>query len=171
MISINFLLVIIYTYGLAQEIQQQETLSPDFTLPKPSISNLESLEKIFATAVRSMLYRDNLLKQVVETEFLEGFVELLEQCEDMDMIDACFQMSNIVKCICKRIAFHIDFLNNLQLYVLILQEPYFTIFLGMLEYDREYPKTKAYYRDYFTNHVKFKQVGRLRLIEGHTHTR
>ena len=40
----------------------------------------------------------------------------------------------------------------------MLQDPYFMILLGMLEYDREYPTLKAYHRDYFKDQVRFNQV-------------
>lgn len=147
---------------VAQNGEQDHALDPDFTLPVASISNLAQIESIFSTAVRSMAYRETLLKRVMETDFLEKFIELLEQCEDMEMIEDCFRLSTIVKCLCtfknSAISNHVVFLNNADLFILLLQDPYFIIILGMLEYDKEYPTTKAYYREYFTSQVHFKQV-------------
>ncbi|KAJ3346188.1 Platinum sensitivity protein, partial [Kappamyces sp. JEL0680] len=137
----------------------EATMDPDFTLPPPTLSNLERLEKIFTTAVTNNSYRETLLKRLLESEFLEQFIELLEQCEDMEMVEDCYRLSTIVKCICKDpLAEPLVYLNHQGLYVIVLQDPYFMVLLGMLEYDREYPTAKAYYREYFQNQVQFKQV-------------
>ena len=76
-------------------------LQSDFKLPEPTIKNLEELEKIFCIAVKSMPTREHLLKIVMEMDFFETFIELLEQCEDLDMLTECYQLSTIVKCLCK----------------------------------------------------------------------
>ncbi|KAI8895631.1 component of IIS longevity pathway SMK-1-domain-containing protein [Globomyces pollinis-pini] len=124
----------------------------DFELkvPSPQLSNLVEMERVFLIACRHQLHRDTLLKLILETDFLDKFLPLLESCEDLDNIDDCYRLGNIMRAI--------FFLNNTNVYVTLFRDKYFTEVLGMLEYDREYPNTKGRYREYFANDVKFKQV-------------
>lgn len=125
-------------------------LDEDFVIPEPSIANLEQVEHTFIAAVKLIGTRDTLLTKMLNTDFIEKFIELLEQCEDLEMVQECFRLATIVKCL--------FFLNSHAVYEILLQDPYFLILVGMLEYDREYPNCKAYYREYFQKQVKFKQV-------------
>ena len=84
-----------------EEADSTFQLQPDFQLPEATVKNLEDLEKIFCIAVKSMATRETLLKIILETDFLETFIELLEQCEDLEMLTECYQMSTIVKCLCE----------------------------------------------------------------------
>ncbi|KAJ3194671.1 Platinum sensitivity protein [Irineochytrium annulatum] len=82
--------------------------------------------------------------------FTEKLIRLLEDCEDMESMEDLYSLSSIMKMLI--------FLNDSAIYEFILQDEFFPIVVGILEYDRDFPKLKANHRNHLQNNAHFKQV-------------
>ncbi|KAJ3272131.1 Platinum sensitivity protein [Terramyces sp. JEL0728] len=129
---------------------EEDQVEVEFILPEVELGNLQQIERMFMIGSRHESQRELITKIILETDFIDKLIPLLETCEDLENWVDLYRLANIV-----RVVF---FLNNFRVYSILFEEKHFNYILGMLEYDREYPKQKGNYRQYFNDNVTFKQI-------------
>ncbi|KAJ3066540.1 Platinum sensitivity protein [Podochytrium sp. JEL0797] len=118
-------------------------------LPKPSMATIKEIEETLFAASKGAYGRAQLGRAVLQDNYPEKLIPLLEMCEDLESLDELYSLSHIVKLIV--------FLNDPKIYEIILKDDVFPYMMGMLEYDREYPAAKSNYR-HQTQTAQFKQL-------------
>ncbi|KAI9350073.1 component of IIS longevity pathway SMK-1-domain-containing protein, partial [Zopfochytrium polystomum] len=121
-----------------------------FEIKSPALDNLKDVEQSFVVGCRTMYGREQLVNAIVQENYLSKLLPLLEICEDLESTEELFSLSNIMKIII--------FLNDTKIYDAVLEDENFLRVVGMLEYDRDFPKVKANHRDHLTNNAHLKQV-------------
>ncbi|EGF82434.1 hypothetical protein BATDEDRAFT_34430 [Batrachochytrium dendrobatidis JAM81] len=119
-------------------------------LADPELKNLADIEFTISHSTRSAHVREQLAKFIIETGYIDKLLPLLELCEDLESTSDLFILSSILR--------SIIFLNDQKILEHILNEEVFTLVVGILEYDKDFPQTKANHREYLERHVHFKQV-------------
>ncbi|KAI8622308.1 component of IIS longevity pathway SMK-1-domain-containing protein [Chytriomyces sp. MP71] len=132
-----------------EDNSQDESSKRDATLPIPSLSTIKEIEEAMFAGSKGAYGRNQLSKFILQENYIEKILPLLEMCEDMDCTDELYSLSHIMKMIV--------FLNEQKIYAYILQDDVFPIVVGMLEYDREYPSAECTYRQQVSS-AKFRQL-------------
>ncbi|KAJ3322231.1 Platinum sensitivity protein [Boothiomyces sp. JEL0866] len=104
--------------------KEEEQVEVEFVLPEVELGNLQQIERMFMIGSRHESQREMMTKIILETDFVDKLIPLLEVCEDLENWTDLYRLANIVRAI----------------------------------YDRDYPKQKGDYRQYFSDNVKFKQI-------------
>lgn len=120
-------------------------------LPEPSLGNLLEIEKILTAITRTVWGRDQLTQYILNNEFLQRLLPLLDVCEDLDNIEDLYTLSSIVRMLGKIIlgrkliegginSFHnilLVLLNDTTIYEYILREEIYVQVIGILECKNE----------------------------------
>ncbi|KAI8807911.1 component of IIS longevity pathway SMK-1-domain-containing protein [Cladochytrium replicatum] len=120
------------------------------SLPPLEMSRLSEIEGIITVGVRSAAGRAQIAQIVIQENYIDKLTGLLEMCEDLESVDDLHALSSIMT--------SIIFLNDPQIYDIILKGDVFMNVVGILEYDRELKNMKANYRDHLTSHARLKEV-------------
>ncbi|KAK9761065.1 Platinum sensitivity protein, partial [Basidiobolus ranarum] len=120
------------------------------TLPSPELSNLTEIETIVKQVGRFVYGRDTLVNYVIQEKYIDKLLPLLDVCEDLDNIKDLYTLCSIIK--------GLLLLNENAIFEYIVQDDVILGVVGILEYDPDYPNSKAQHRQYLANNSKFKQV-------------
>ncbi|KAJ3219304.1 Platinum sensitivity protein [Dinochytrium kinnereticum] len=120
------------------------------TLIKPTHGNLREVEQVILSASRSVFGREQLAQLISQENYIDKLLVLLTDLEDLESLEDLYTLSSIMKMII--------FLNDSTIYETILQDAVFLSVVGVLEYDKEFPNTKANHRSYLIDHAHFKEV-------------
>lgn len=120
-------------------------------LPDPSLANLEKIDSMIKdTTVRGPMMREKLTTWLMEAHYIRKLVPFFHSVEELEALPALHMLCTIMQTIL--------LLNDSFLFEYILQDDVFLGVVGMLEYDPEFPRLKANYRDHLTHRARFKQV-------------
>ncbi|KAI9183762.1 component of IIS longevity pathway SMK-1-domain-containing protein [Polychytrium aggregatum] len=134
-----------------EDIQRtQERLPAATSLPDPTLGNLKVIESFLLQHNGTPYGKEYLTQSLSESQFIQKLLPLLNDCEDLENTEDLYLLSSIIRIII--------FLNDSHIYETILSDDAFMNVIGILEYDRDFPNSKASYRDYLNNDAKFKQV-------------
>ncbi|KLO19930.1 DUF625-domain-containing protein [Schizopora paradoxa] len=118
-------------------------------LPQPEASIIGEIEKAIRALGRTPKTRENLSAYIQENNYIHSLVDIFrvaEQAEDLDTLHSlCSCMQTILV------------LNEHQMYEHILSDDIWMNVVGILEYDPEFPKHKANYRDFLLQRTRFAQ--------------
>ncbi|KAJ3088853.1 Platinum sensitivity protein, partial [Quaeritorhiza haematococci] len=134
--------------------------SSQFALPEPQLGNLKDIEQLLTAASRTIYGRDQLVQIVVQENYIDKLLPMLEVCEDLEATDDLCSLSNIMRSITDipDSSLGAVFLNDSAIYDYILRDDIFLKVVGILEYDREFPNLKANHREHLIHNASFKQV-------------
>lgn len=123
-----------------------------FALPDPPrMDNLHLIDMTLKDAAnRSPQAREKVAEWILREEFILKLIPAFQDAEDLEQLDALHRLCAIMHTIIM--------LNDNVLMERMLRDDTFLGVVGMLEYDPEFPKLKASYREYLTNTARFRQV-------------
>lgn len=120
-------------------------------LPEPTLANLEKIDVMLKeTTSRGPMMREKLTTWLMESHYIRKLVPFFHTVEELEALPALHMLCTIMQTIL--------LLNDSFLFEYILQDDVFLGVVGMLEYDPEFPRLKANYRDHLTQRARFKQV-------------
>ncbi|CDU24430.1 related to PSY2-subunit of protein phosphatase PP4 complex [Sporisorium scitamineum] len=120
-------------------------------LPEPSLANLEKIDTMLKdTTARGPMMREKLTTWLMEAHYIRKLVPFFHTVEELEALSSLHMLCTIMQTIL--------LLNDSFLFEYILQDDVFLGVVGMLEYDPEFPRLKANYRDHLTQRARFKQV-------------
>lgn len=123
-----------------------------FALPDPPrMENLHLIDMTLKDAAnRSPQAREKVAEWILREEFILKLIPAFQDAEELEQLDALHRLCAIMHTIIM--------LNDNVLMERMLRDDTFLGVVGMLEYDPEFPKLKASYREYLTNTARFRQV-------------
>lgn len=120
-------------------------------LPEPTLANLEKIDAMLKeTTSRGPMLREKLTTWLMEAHYIRKLVPFFHTIEELEALPSLHMLCTIMQTIL--------LLNDSFLFEYILQDDVFLGVVGMLEYDPEFPRLKANYRDHLTQRARFKQV-------------
>lgn len=119
--------------------------------PKPTIESLEDALEIVSQGSNSQYTRSHIAKYVVEEKYMDGLYAVFAAAESDRNLHSLHQLSDIIKTL-------LVYNEQALLDELLALETTVFGFVGILEYDRDYPKFKACHRDYLGDNSRFKMV-------------
>lgn len=120
-------------------------------LPDPSLANLEKIDAMLKdTTARGPMMREKLTAWLMEAHYIRKLVPFFHSVEELEALPSLHMLCTIMQTLL--------LLNDSFLFEYILQDDVFLGVVGMLEYDPEFPRLKANYRDHLTQRARFKQV-------------
>ncbi|SPO22530.1 related to PSY2 - subunit of protein phosphatase PP4 complex [Ustilago trichophora] len=120
-------------------------------LPEPTLANLYKIDAMLRdTTTRGPMMRENLTTWLMESHYIRKLVPFFHTVEELEALPSLHMLCTIMQTIL--------LLNDSFLFEYILQDDVFLGVVGMLEYDPEFPRLKANYRDHLTQRARFKQV-------------
>ncbi|TKY84972.1 hypothetical protein EX895_006052 [Sporisorium graminicola] len=120
-------------------------------LPEPSLANLEKIDAMLKdTTARGPMMREKLTTWLMEAHYIRKLVPFFHTVEELEALPSLHMLCTVMQTIL--------LLNDSFLFEYILQDDVFLGVVGMLEYDPEFPRLKANYRDHLTQRARFKQV-------------
>ncbi|SJX61231.1 related to PSY2-subunit of protein phosphatase PP4 complex [Sporisorium reilianum f. sp. reilianum] len=121
------------------------------SLPEPSLANLEKIDaRLKDTIARGPMMREKLTTWLMQSHYIRKLVPFFHTVEELEALPSLHMLCTIMQTIL--------LLNDSFLFEYILQDDVFLGVVGMLEYDPEFPRLKANYRDHLTQRARFKQV-------------
>lgn len=120
-------------------------------LPEPTLANLEKIDAMIKDATsRGLMMREKLTTWLMDAHYIRKLVPFFHTVEELEALPSLHMLCTIMQTIL--------LLNDSFLFEYILQDDVFLGVVGMLEYDPEFPRLKANYRDHLTQRARFKQV-------------
>ncbi|MCO5570199.1 hypothetical protein L7F22_023917 [Adiantum nelumboides] len=119
--------------------------------------NLETEDMLLNTRVvredvyqRQQAARGKVAEWLFKDEYVKKLIPVFHDAEELEQLEDLHRLCSIMQTILM--------LNDNVLVESILQDDVFLDVMGMLEYDPEFPRLKASYRDYLVNQTRFRQV-------------
>ncbi|SPO21724.1 related to PSY2 - subunit of protein phosphatase PP4 complex [Ustilago trichophora] len=120
-------------------------------LPEPTLANLDKIDAMLKdTTARGPMMREKLTTWLMEAHYIRKLVPFFHTVEELEALPSLHMLCTVMQTIL--------LLNDSFLFEYILQDDVFLGVVGMLEYDPEFPRLKANYRDHLTQRARFKQV-------------
>lgn len=120
------------------------------TLPEPTLANLLEIEKQIRAVHRAGPIRVRVAENVVASDLVRKLVVLMRDAEDLQSIEDLHAVCLIMQAIL--------LLNDQSIYDYVLRDDIFMDMIGLMEYDPEFPRLKANYRDFLAENAKHHQV-------------
>ncbi|KAG5517964.1 hypothetical protein PMAC_000419 [Pneumocystis sp. 'macacae'] len=140
----------------SDDIIKQNPSSP-VILPAPELSNLPEIDAIVLKANQTTFGKESLAKFVLNENYVQRLVSLLDVCEDLEILNDLHLLCSIMK--------NIILVNDAAIIEYILRDDIILGVVGILEYDPEFTTYKANYREYLSDTSKFKQVVDIKNLE------
>lgn len=123
-----------------------------FALPDPPLmGNLHLIDMTLKDAAnRSPQAREKVAEWILREEYIIKLIPIFQDAEELEQLESLHRLCAIMHTIIM--------LNDNVLMERMLRDDTFLGVVGMLEYDPEFPKLKASYREYLTNTARFRQV-------------
>lgn len=130
-----------------------ELVTGPITYPpkSPSKESLEEVLEIINQGSNSQYTRSHIARYLIEESYLEELFRIFNIAEQDRDLPTLHQLSDIIKIL-------LVYNEPNLLEELIGSQHNVLGFVGILEYDRDYPKFKACYREYLLDESKFKSV-------------
>ncbi|EPQ30255.1 uncharacterized protein PFL1_02371 [Pseudozyma flocculosa PF-1] len=120
-------------------------------LPDPELGNLDAIEMTLKdAATRSPFMREKVAIWLLREHYIKKLIPVFEDAEELEALPSLHLLCLIMQTILM--------LNDNVIFEYVLQDEVFLGVVGMLEYDPEFPRLKASYRDYLRDRAQFKQV-------------
>nr|CDI52086.1 conserved hypothetical protein [Melanopsichium pennsylvanicum 4] len=120
-------------------------------LPEPTLANLDKIDAMLKdTTSRGPMMREKITTWLMESHYIRKLVPFFHSVEELEALPSLHTLCTVMQTIL--------LLNDSFLFEYILQDDVFLGVVGMLEYDPEFPRLKANYRDHLTQRARFKQV-------------
>ncbi|KAN0060642.1 Platinum sensitivity protein [Thecaphora frezii] len=120
-------------------------------LPDPELRNLDAIEMMLKeAATRSPVMREKVAIWLLREHYIKKLIPVFEDAEELEALPSLHLLCLIMQTILM--------LNDNVIFEYVLQDDIFLGVVGMLEYDPEFPRLKASYRDYLRDRARFKQV-------------
>ncbi|UZJ55095.1 hypothetical protein CBS101457_004415 [Exobasidium rhododendri] len=137
--------------GIASDGELIMSDGSSFALPIPNMDSLEVIDLTLKDAAsRSPQAREKVAEWIIRDEYLLKLIPVFHDAEDLEQLEELHRLCNIMHTILM--------LNDSVLVERILRDDIFLGAIGMLEYDPEFPRLKASYRNYLIHTTKFRQV-------------
>ncbi|KAK9474721.1 component of IIS longevity pathway SMK-1-domain-containing protein [Dipodascopsis tothii] len=118
---------------------------------EPSLGNLSEIEQIMTSpSLLSQVGRDSVVKDILDLNYLSKLTALLNDAEDLESLQDLHTLCKIMKVII--------LLNDNSILEQIILDEYIMGVTGILEYDPEFPLSKANHREYLSDASRFKEV-------------
>jgi protein phosphatase-4 regulatory subunit 3 len=122
-----------------------------FALPHPNLNNLLTIDVTLKDAAsRSPQAREKVAEWILREDYVPKLVNTFHDAEELEQLDTLHRLCAIMHTVIM--------LNDNILVERLLRDDVFLGFVGTLEYDPEFPRLKASYREYLTHTARFKQV-------------
>lgn len=118
---------------------------------EPTKEAMEEIVEVISQGSNSQYTRSCILKFFTDTDYLQKLYVLFQQAEKEEDITTLHLFSDTIKTL-------IVYNEPTLLEILVSSEENVMAFVGMLEYDREYPKFRACHREFLLDDTKFKSV-------------
>ncbi|KAK0547392.1 Platinum sensitivity protein [Tilletia horrida] len=123
----------------------------NFTLPDPSLATLHQIElRVKDAASKGQSVRDRVAEWLLRENYIKKLLPVFNDAEELEVLDSLHLLCTIIQSILM--------LNDNAIFEHILQDDVFLGVVGMLEYDPEYPKSKASYREYLSDPSRYRKV-------------
>ncbi|EJD01533.1 DUF625-domain-containing protein [Fomitiporia mediterranea MF3/22] len=129
----------------AAQIVQSGHLPP----PSPDAGFITEIEKAMRNMARSPKSREQICNYIQENRYIHQLLEVFEAAEKAENLDALHALCSCMQTIL--------LLNEHTMYEHILSDELWMGVVGMLEYDPEFPKFKANYREFLLQRSHFVQ--------------
>ncbi|KAK0520198.1 Platinum sensitivity protein [Tilletia horrida] len=123
----------------------------NFNLPEPKLATLSQIElKLKDAASKGQAVRDRVAEWLLRENYIKKLLPVFQDAEELEVLDSLHLLCTIIQSILM--------LNDNAIFEHILQDDVFLGVVGMLEYDPEYPRSKASYRDYLSDPSRYRKV-------------
>ncbi|CAD6928722.1 unnamed protein product [Tilletia controversa] len=123
----------------------------NFNLPEPHLATLIQIElKLKEAASKGQTVRDRVAEWMLRENYIQKLLPVFQDAEELENLDSLHLLCTIIQSILM--------LNDNAIFEHILQDDVFLGVVGMLEYDPEYPRTKASYREYLSDPSRYRKV-------------
>ena len=99
---------------------------------------------------RSAQGRERVVEHILTEDYIRNLIYVFQQAEDLESLDDLHVLCGMMQAIIM--------LNDNGILEYVLQDDIFEGVIGALEYDRDYPTSKASFRQVFKEVSKFRQV-------------
>ncbi|PWN50122.1 DUF625-domain-containing protein [Violaceomyces palustris] len=124
-------------------------------LPDPELGNLEEIDAILKDGnLRGPTMREKIAVWLLREDYIKKLIPVFDDAEELEALPSLHLLCGITQMILM--------LNDNVIFEYILKDDVFLGVVGMLEYDPEFPKLKASYREYLKETARFKQVVEIR---------
>lgn len=153
MISLYYVLSTMQDTGGDGPREITELVTGPITYPPSKITknSLEDVIDIVNQGSNSQYTRSHIVRYLIEENYLQKLFDIFEIAESERNLTTLHQLSDIVKILL--VYNESNFLEDL-----LSSEHNVLGFVGILEYDRDYPRFKACHREYLLDETKFKSV-------------
>lgn len=118
-------------------------------LPQPQLGIIGEIERAIKTLARTAVIKERICEYIQTEEYIKGMIDVMNQAEDLESLENLHALCSCMQAILM--------LNDHSLYEHILEDDLFFGVVGMLEYDPEFPKHKANYREFLHQASHFHQ--------------
>lgn len=134
-----------------REITELITGPVSYPADDPCKESLESVLDVVNQGSNSQYTRSKILTFIIENNYLPKLFDVFHRAEQEKDLPSLLLLSDIIKIL--------FVYNDIALLAELLRsEENVMGFVGILEYDRDYPKFKACHRDFLQDETKFKSV-------------
>lgn len=126
-----------------------QTMQP-IRLPEPTLGNLGDIERQIRAVHRLGQIRERVAENIVSMDMVKKLVALMRDAEDLQSISDLHALCTLMQAIL--------LLNDQGVYEHILRDDIFVDMVGLMEYDPDFPRLKAHYRDFLRDNAKYHQV-------------
>lgn len=131
--------------------EADEMHAPPFRLPAPMLDNLGTIEQELREAcAQSPLRREKVVEWLLNEDYIRKLIPQFHAAEEQELLPHLHQLYDIMKVVLT--------MNDNVIIEYLLEDDVFFAAIGMLEYNPEFPRLKASYRDYLQHHAHFHQV-------------
>lgn len=134
-----------------REITELVTGPISFPPDDPTKEAMEDIVEVVNQGSNSQYTRSSILKFFVETKYLQKMLALFKEAEDLQDPTTLHFLSDIIKIL-------LVYNEPALLEEFVASEENVLAFVGLLEYDRDYPNFKACHREYLLDETRFKTV-------------
>ncbi|KAE8224253.1 hypothetical protein CF319_g2831 [Tilletia indica] len=123
----------------------------NFNLPEPKLATIAQIElQLKEAASKGQSVRDRVAEWLLRENYIQKLLPVFQDAEELESLDSLHLLCTIIQSILM--------LNDNAIFEHILQDDVFLGVVGMLEYDPEYPRLKASYRDYLSDPSRYRKV-------------
>ncbi|KAF9464813.1 component of IIS longevity pathway SMK-1-domain-containing protein [Collybia nuda] len=118
-------------------------------LPQPQLGIIGEIERAIKTLARTQSVKERICEYIQQEDYIKSLIEVMNTAEDLESLDNLHALCSIMQTILM--------LNDHTMYEHILEDDIFFGVVGMLEYDPDFPKHKANYREFLNQTSHFHE--------------
>ncbi|OMJ26382.1 hypothetical protein AYI69_g4000 [Smittium culicis] len=137
-------------YGTDCENNDSEKSDDSPCLPNPTVGNLVDIEEILEQSGYYNSRKDQIINYIISENYIDKLVSVLDTCESLDDFEDAFKLFKIVK--------QIVLYNDSAIFEYIIKNERFHGFIGIMEYDPDFPSARGKYREFISNQLNFREI-------------